>query len=66
MTLLEYFSTEPIGSKKEMANHLGITQVWLSLLIHTNKRCSPALAKAIEVATQGLVTRRELRPDLYE
>lgn len=66
MTLLEYFSTEPIGAKKEMAEHLGITQAWMSMLIHDERaKCSAAMAKKIEEATQGLVTRKELRPDLF-
>ncbi len=65
MTLLEYFKEEPIGAKKEMAEYLGITQPWMAMLIHNRAKCSPALAKKIEEATQGLVTRKELRPDLF-
>jgi DNA-binding transcriptional regulator YdaS (Cro superfamily) len=65
MTLLEYFKEEPIGAKKEMAEYLGITQAWMAMLINDRAKCSPALAKRIEDATQGLVTRKELRPDLF-
>lgn len=65
MTLLEYFKEEPIGAKKEMAEYLGITQAWMAMLINERSKCSPALAKKIEEATQGLVTRKELRPDLF-
>jgi DNA-binding transcriptional regulator YdaS (Cro superfamily) len=43
-----------------------VTQSWMSLLIHEKRKCSAALAKRIEEATQGLVTRRDLRPDLFE
>lgn len=65
MKLIEYFNEEPIGAIKEMAEYLGVTQSWMSLLIHDKRRPSAALAKKIEDATQGLVTRRELRPDLF-
>ena len=65
MTLAEYFATEPRGSKVEMALYLGITPTYMSLLIHNKRRTSPEMAISIEMATQGLVTRKDLRPDLY-
>lgn len=65
MDLKTYFSTEPIGSIKEMAEYLGVTPCWISLLINGHRKPSPKLAKRIEEATQGLVTRQELRPDLF-
>jgi len=65
MTLIEYFSTEPRGAKAEMAEYLDITPTYISLLIHGKRRASPHMAINIELATQGLVTRRDLRPDLY-
>lgn len=66
MNLQQYFKDEPYGAKKEMAEHLGITPTWLGLLIHKARRPSPKLAKEIEKATQGLVTAKELRPDLFD
>ena len=65
MNLQHYFSEEPRGAKIEMARHLGITAEWLSKLISGKVQPSPALAKRIEEATQGLVTREDLRPDLF-
>lgn len=65
MTLAEYFSTEPRGAKVEMAQYLEITDTYMSLLIHEKRRPSPHMAIKIEAATQGLVTRQDLRPDLY-
>ena len=65
MNLKQYFDEEPIGAIKEMAEYLGVTQSWMSLLIHERRKPSAALSKRIEEATQGLVTRRELRPDLF-
>jgi len=65
MTLTEYFSTEPRGAKLEMAEHLGITPTWLFLIMTGRKRPSPLLCVRIEEATQQLVTKKELRPDLF-
>ncbi len=65
MNLKQYFKDEPYGAKKEMAEYLEITPTWLGLLIRTARRPSPELAKKIEKATQGLVTAKELRPDIF-
>lgn len=65
MTLHDYFTEEPYGAKKEMADYLGITPTWLGLLIRKARRPSAELAKRIEKATQGLVPASELRPDLF-
>jgi DNA-binding transcriptional regulator YdaS (Cro superfamily) len=66
MDLKAYFKDEPYGAKKEMAEYLGITPTWLGLLLRRARRPSAALAKKIERATQGLVTAKELRPDLFD
>jgi len=66
MELKEYFKGEPYGAKKEMADYLDITATWLGLLIKKQRRPSADLAKKIEIATQSLVTRKELRPDLFD
>ena len=65
MNLKKYFKDEPFGSKKEMADYLGISTTWLALIINQNRKVSPQLAKKIEKATQGLVTAKELRPDIF-
>ena len=66
MKFREYFDGEPYGAKKEMAEYLGITPTWLGLMMHKKRKPSAALAKKIEKATQGLVTAKELRPDLFD
>ena len=48
-----------------MADYLGISPTWLALIINQNRKVSPQLAKKIEKATQGLVTAKELRPDIF-
>ena len=65
MNLQEYFSTEPRGAKIEMARHLGITAEWMSKMIAGKAVISAALALKVEQATQGLVKRKDLRPDLF-
>ena len=65
MTLTEYFLTEPRGSKTEMAEYLRISPTWLSLIMKGQRKASPELSLRIEKATQGLVTREELRPDIF-
>ena len=66
MNLKKYFVGEPYGAKKEMADYLGISLTYLGLLQRKARRPSAELAKKIEKATQGLVTRKELRPDLFD
>jgi hypothetical protein len=65
LTLKQYFKTEPLGAVNEMAAFLDITPTWLSLLIHARKRPSVQLAMKIEKATQGLVKKESLRPDVF-
>jgi DNA-binding transcriptional regulator YdaS (Cro superfamily) len=65
MTLKEYFDSDVRGAKSEMAEYLGITTTWLALLIAMRRQASPALARKIEAATSGLVTKEELRPDIW-
>jgi DNA-binding transcriptional regulator YdaS (Cro superfamily) len=49
----------------EMALHLGISAEWMSKLIAQKVKPSAMLARDIETATGGLVTREDLRPDLF-
>jgi DNA-binding transcriptional regulator YdaS (Cro superfamily) len=65
MTLYEYFKSEPLGSIAEMADYLGVSRVWMSKLIHKKSQPSIMLAIRIQNATQGLVTKEELRPDVF-
>ena len=65
MNLSDYFKSDIRGAKSEMAEHLRITPTWLSLIISGKRQASPVLALALEEATGGLVTRQELRPDIF-
>jgi DNA-binding transcriptional regulator YdaS (Cro superfamily) len=65
MTLAEYFKTDVRGAKSEMAEYLKISPTWMALIIAGRRKASPVLALSIEKATNGLVTRQELRPDIF-
>jgi DNA-binding transcriptional regulator YdaS (Cro superfamily) len=65
MTLQEYFLDKPRGAKAEMANNLGISRTWLSLLIAGSVAPSGSLCVAIEKLTKKKVKRSELRYDLF-
>ena len=60
MTLTDFFSTLPRGSKAALA-----VQTWMAQIISGREAPGPELCKAIEVHTYGRVTRAELRPDLF-
>jgi DNA-binding transcriptional regulator YdaS (Cro superfamily) len=53
------------GEQRRLANLLGISPTWMNLLVSGKRDCSPELALGIEAATNGQVTRAELRPDLF-
>ncbi len=65
MTLKEYFAGRPRGSKAQMAESLGISRTWLSLVISGRETCSAEMAAAIHKLTDGAVSREDLRPDLF-
>lgn len=65
MTLQQYFSLQPRGSKTAMVKELGITKTWLCGVLKNRNRPSAKLALSIESYTKGQVTRLDLRPDLF-
>jgi DNA-binding transcriptional regulator YdaS (Cro superfamily) len=65
MTLKDFFSNLPRGSKAALAVQLGISRTWMAQIISGREAPGPELCKAIEVHTYGRVTRAELRPDLF-
>lgn len=65
MTLRQYFQDKPRGAQAAMAAELGVSRTWMSLLVQERKSPSAALALMIERITNGKVTRKALRPDLF-
>lgn len=66
MTLQKFFETQPRGAKASMARDLGISKTWLSLIISGSVVPSAALAVAISHYTKNKVSRKLLRPDIFE
>lgn len=65
MTLQEYFSDKPRGTKIALARKLGISKTWFSLVISGRQLPSPELARDIELNTGRKVKRADLRPDIF-
>jgi DNA-binding transcriptional regulator YdaS (Cro superfamily) len=65
MTLKELFKSMPRGAQKELALLVGVTQTWMTLVVNGHQRPSAELAARIADATDGKVTLKDLRPDLF-
>lgn len=65
MTLKEYFANKPRGAQLELSRRLGISKTWMTLITNGHQVPSPELAVMIHQYTNGLVTRQELRPDIF-
>lgn len=66
MTLKDYIAKQPHGAMTQMANQLGVTRTWLSLVANGHALPSPILCVMIERLTKGKVKRKVLRPDMFE
>lgn len=53
------------GSQAKLAQAAGCSQQQISYLLTDAERISAEMAAAIERATEGHVTRHDLRPDLF-
>jgi DNA-binding transcriptional regulator YdaS (Cro superfamily) len=62
MNLHDYLTTT---TQQELADRLGVTQGIISQWVLGRVPVPPERAAAIERATQGEVTRVELRPDVF-
>lgn len=59
-------AVEKIGSQKGLADRLGVTQSVVWYWLEKSKRgCPGEYVLKIEEATGGVVSRHDLRPDLY-
>lgn len=61
MTLLEYLKNHG----HSLAASIGTSKAYLSQLAHGHRKASPKMVIAIEIATEGAVSREDLRPDIY-
>lgn len=65
MQLREYFRKQPRGAQAALAQRLGISKTWMTLITNGHQMPSAELAVMIHQITNGAVTREELRPDLF-
>ncbi|CAM3698197.1 transcriptional regulator [Xenorhabdus thuongxuanensis] len=62
MKLNDYISTLKRGEAKRLAEKLGVSSSYLSQMAHGHAPVPPARCFDIEKATDGKVTRQDLRP----
>ncbi len=62
MTLSEYFKQQS-GNHSRLSKETGIASSFLYQMSKGTRTVPPRYCNAIEQATGGLVTRRDLRPD---
>jgi DNA-binding transcriptional regulator YdaS (Cro superfamily) len=65
MDLQEYIRGCKRGTAATLAVKCGVTKTWMSLIISKKREPSAELAALIELHTEGKVTRKELRPDIF-
>lgn len=53
------------SERDSVAEKAGTTTAYLRQVLACGRRCGASLAKGIESATDGRVSRKQLRPDLY-
>lgn len=64
MDITTYFKSHPIQARRELARAAGTKVIYLRQIRHGHRRPSADLAIRLEHASGGLITARELRPDL--
>lgn len=69
MNLRTWVNSHPSGrpavARAELADKLGVTEVAVRHWVNRNRRVTAERVPAIEAATEGQVTRHDLRPDLW-
>ncbi|WP_422460280.1 MULTISPECIES: transcriptional regulator [unclassified Endozoicomonas] len=65
MKLITYYKQLNAEQKRALAKNVGTSLAYLRHLAHGRKMASHKLVKKIVTATDGKVTRQELRPDIY-
>ncbi len=57
---------ELAGSQRALAEKIGLSQQGISYLLNEAPQVSAEIAIAIDKATEGQVSKRRLRPDIFE
>lgn len=66
MDLRSYYNDLPRGERYRLANMLGMPPAYLSQIASGYVKTPPAHVLAIELITNGKVTRQELLPDDWQ
>ena len=66
MNLKDYVSKSNRGHAKELAKSLGVSKSFLSQMVSGVAAISPERCVQIESLTNGIVTRKDLKPNNWE
>jgi len=66
MKLSEYLSQLPRGGKSQLAKKVGVSKSFLRQMELGTAQIPIRVAKKIELHTLGSVSRKELRPDVWD
>lgn len=58
-------AVKALGSQAKLAQEVGCSQQQISLLLTTAKGITAEMAIKIDLATKGLVSKHDLRPDIF-
>lgn len=64
-SLKKFWKTLGPGERDAIAAKAGTTTEYLRQVLACGRRCSASMAKSIESATEGKVSRKALRPDIF-
>lgn len=70
MNLVDYLATlsksDQAGFNKKIISALGVNKTSISHWVSGRQQISPKNAKQLEILTDGVVKREDLRPDIFE
>lgn len=66
MEVKEWLKRHLEKERKALALQVGTSVNYLYQLAGGHRQASPELAKKIEEATEGAITKQELRPDIWD
>lgn len=66
MDMLKFYRGLDRNAKAALSEELCTSRAYLSQIAYGHRHAGPAFAKRIELATDGVVTRYDLRPDIFD
>lgn len=66
MDIKRYWRSLSSKEKQALADKVGVTKAFLSNAINGHQRVSAAMAIKIDVASNKKITKKSLRPDIFE